>query len=83
MNLTSKTLPELIALFEQEFPGLGWLIRNDEGGNFFVHLCSHKIGLLPRGEALTFPVWAETPEAAFAEAFQLCLDHHEAMPPTH
>ena len=75
-DLTAMTIPELIGAFEREFPDLGWLMRNDKSGECLVHLHSHDIGILPRGTALTFPVRAATPEAAFAEAFARCREYH-------
>lgn len=78
-SLTEMTIPELIGAFEREFPTLGWIMRNDAANGYFVHLCSHNIGIAPTGTALTFQAWANTPEAAFAEAFRLCRKYHAAQ----
>ena len=69
------TIPELIGAFEREFPSLCWLMRNDASGKYFVHLHSHNIGTLPQ-TALSFPAWADAPEAAFVAAFKICREHH-------
>jgi hypothetical protein len=75
-----ETLLTMIEDFERNFPGWGWLIRNDEEQGYFVNLTSPDFQSLYSSKdngastsffnGARFPAYGSTMELAFGNAFK-------------